>query len=160
MRRTSGNDLVAQNASPILLGAGTVFIVAGVLVSRDAVSVPLVVIGAATIILGAVLSRAEGQVKIGPGGLEVVLGAVRRKTDELPAEKRDAVLAASVRDLLDIGVGGIPSAEAFGTPEVTAVPSGERAAAPAVSVALLEAFGEGLVSKNALKLEEESKPSE
>ena len=53
----STNASVAENGALILIVAGAAFILVGVLADRDAVSAPLVVIGATSIVLGALFSR-------------------------------------------------------------------------------------------------------
>jgi rubrerythrin len=56
--------------------------------------------GLAAVVLGVVLPRAEGQVKVGPSGLEVVLAKVKQKAAQrgLPPEEQAKAVDAATRE--------------------------------------------------------------
>jgi len=91
-----------QGASLVLVLAGAFMLVAAIFVisEREAVSVTLVVMGAGTLILGALSSRAEGPISVGPEGLKLVLRAVQLKGQE--REFTPDQIAEAELDAIDI----------------------------------------------------------
>jgi hypothetical protein len=84
-----------RNGAIALVVAGIVLVTLGLLIpTADAAKVILIVFGACAGILGIMLPRIEGPMKLGPGGLEMLLRKVREKADafQLPAETRDDVV--------------------------------------------------------------------
>jgi hypothetical protein len=94
MRSNSGLALVLVGAALVGLGSFAV--------EKEAVGTGLVVIGAAAMVLAVLLPRSHGQLKLGPGGLEVYLSEVERLSEErgLDAELRAEAVTAAFYKLL------------------------------------------------------------
>ena len=149
------NRLVEDHAALILIIAGAAFITLGALSDEPALAAPLAVMGAATIILGALFSRIQGPIRIGPGGLEAVLTAVdnETKTRGLTPPERDRVFAAATREALALAnSGGIPTGETFSPPAVAKRRPAEQEKEPGKGPEPAQALPEPLVQAFAVLL--------
>jgi hypothetical protein len=79
----STNDWFADHGALVLVVAGVAFVVGAFVTDKSSLAVALAVMGVAMVCLGVLLSRAEGPVKIGPGGLEIYVRRVRERAKEL-----------------------------------------------------------------------------
>jgi hypothetical protein len=70
----STNDWFADHGALVLVVAGVAFVVGTFVTDKSSLAVALAVMGVAMVCLGVLLSRAEGPVKIGPGGLRSMFG--------------------------------------------------------------------------------------
>jgi rubrerythrin len=96
--RRGTSEWLADHGGTVLVMVGVASVVASLFVDSETKAVPLIVMGLAAVILGVVLPRAEGQVKVGPSGLEVVLAKVKQKAAQRgfpPEAQAKAVEAAS-----------------------------------------------------------------
>jgi DNA-directed RNA polymerase subunit RPC12/RpoP len=98
--RRNPSEWLAEHGGTVLVAVGVASVVASLFVNSETKAVPLIVMGLAAVILGVVLPRAEGQVKVGPSGLEVVLAKVKQKAAQrgLPPETQAAAVEAATRE--------------------------------------------------------------
>lgn len=105
VERAGGIMLVAVGIGAALLG---VFVE-----DREAVAVPLVVLGLGLVGVGALLDRIEGSFKVGLQGLEATLRkAVEKKAKErqLPREEREEALERASATAFDLWSASVPLA--------------------------------------------------
>ena len=88
--------MIERHGSVILIAGGFVLLIAGVVAADSATRIALCALSAALVVLAVVLSRTEGQLKIGPAGIEANIRAAQR---EAISESR-----ALSRTLLDSGL--------------------------------------------------------
>jgi hypothetical protein len=98
------NAWLVRNAGWFLIAAGIAMVLlAALLINDSAVAVALVVMGAGAVVLGALVSRAEGPLELGPSGLKISLIAkVAEKVEKqgLDRASRDRVIAGAVDELI------------------------------------------------------------
>ena len=88
--------MIERHGSPILLCAGIAFAAAGFLATASTAQIALCVVGASLLVLAVVLTKTEGPLKIGPGGLEAEL---RRSASERAQSLAESLDASGLGDL-------------------------------------------------------------
>lgn len=102
MSSHSADRWIRDNAGLALLLVGAALVgVGGFAVESAAVATAMVSIGAVAMVLAVLLPRSQGQLKLGPGGLEVVLTAVEQRSEErgLEPELRAEAIAMVLESL-------------------------------------------------------------
>jgi hypothetical protein len=155
----SANEWLADYGGAVLIVVGLSLAGLGFAAADSARSVPLVIMGAGAAILGVLLPRVAGPVKVSPSGIEAVLTAVglraiQRKADELgipPGEKDklvDEALALFGQRNVTILT---PAAKA-----VAGMPVRKARAEPTGPVEQLQSLGYEAIVETAEKLAEEA----
>lgn len=106
-------DMIERHGSVVLLVGGCILLVGGLWASDSGAEVALCALGASLLVLAVVVTRTEGQLKLGPGGLEAKL---RRVATEEALEVSESLADEGLDDLVATA-SGTRSLEEVAQPE-------------------------------------------